>query len=74
MSDQHSLTSEPGLAAIELTPEQRRRSLDLYRDSSGSYYDLAMACAHVIFLRDRVRELEAKCERLTQTAMARGDR
>lgn len=65
------LFSETRLSEIQLTDEQRKRVLALYRESEGAYHDLFIACSHVISLRDkastqelRIAELEKALKRI----------
>jgi hypothetical protein len=48
------VSKDTKLSEVELTDDQRKRTLALYRESDGAYHDLFIACAHVIVLRDRI--------------------
>lgn len=51
------LPKEDKLAEVELTPEQRKRALELFRSTDGVFHDLAIACQNIIWLRDEVKRL-----------------
>lgn len=50
------LPKEEKLSEVELTPEQRKRSLELFRSTDGVFHDLAIACQNIICLRDQLDE------------------
>lgn len=63
MTDQHSLTSD------DLIDRLRR-----YAEQNKSEPWIPVKATELITLLDHIATLEAKCDRLADTAMARGDR
>jgi hypothetical protein len=58
------LPKEERLSEVELTDEQRKRTLALYRESDGAYHDLFVACANVVVLRDENQRLREQVRAL----------
>jgi hypothetical protein len=51
-------TKDAKLSEVELTPEQRKRALELFRSTDGVFHDLAIACQNIIWLRDENARLQ----------------